>query len=355
MKKIRVALVGVGNCASALIQGVEYYRNPQNEPVGVAPIVGEYAIDDIEFVLGFDVHKDKVGKALSEAIFVSPNCAELLYKPEHQFGMVYKGHVLDGLDSNISQHVPVDESQESSDTVAVLDENKIDVLIILLPTGSQKAAEHYARAAIDAGCAVVNGMPATIANDPSLVAHAEKNKVPIIGDDIKSQIGATIIHRALTNLFPMRSAIMDRTIQLDWGGDMDFCNLMSNQRYETGGKRRSKTESVIEGLPNKDKVEAQISAVDYIPFLKNQKEAYTRLEGRIFGGKHVRIDVMLQVQDAYNSAGILVDALRVIMIAKDRKIGGVVNPASSMFNKRPPKQLPDVVAREQLDAFIKGE
>lgn len=352
MKKIRVALAGVGNCASALIQGVEYYRNSDNEPVGVAPSVGKYAISDIEFVLGFDVHKDKIGKSLSEAIFVKPNCAEFLYKSVQEFGMVYKGHVLDGLDSNISQHVPVDESQSPEDVTEILKEHSVDVLIILLPTGSQKAAEHYAGAAIEAGCGVVNGMPADIANNDTLVAYATKNVVPIIGDDIKSQIGATIIHRALTNLFPMRNASMDRTIQLDWGGDMDFCNLTSNQRYETGGKRRSKTESVIEGLPNKDSVEAQISAVDYIPFLENQKEAYTRLEGRIFGGKKVRVDVMLQVQDAYNSAGILVDALRVLMIAKDRKIGGVIDSASSMFNKRPPKQLPDVIARKQLDDFI---
>lgn len=355
MKKIRVALAGVGNCASALIQGVEYYQNQVDEVVGVAPSIGGYTMHDIEFVLGFDVHRDKVGKALSEAIFVKPNCAEFLYKAEHKLGRVYKGHLLDGLESDISLHVPVDKSQKSGDTVAILRENAIDVLIILLPTGSQKAAEHYARAAIHAGCAIVNGMPATIANNPSLVALALKSKVPIIGDDIKSQIGATIIHRALTHLFPMRNAIMDRTIQLDWGGDMDFCNLTSNQRYETGGKRRSKTESVIDGLPNKEKVEARISAVDYIPFLQNQKEAYTRIEGRIFGGKKVRIDVMLQVQDAYNSAGILVEALRVIMIAKDRKIGGVIDSASSMFNKRPPKQLSDVVAREQLDVFIKGE
>ncbi|MBP6889676.1 MAG: inositol-3-phosphate synthase [Candidatus Moranbacteria bacterium] len=355
MKKIRIALAGVGNCASALIQGVEYYRNSKNEPIGVAQIVGKYAINDIEFVLGFDVHKEKVGRPLTEAIFEKPNCADFLYKPEQEFGMVYKGHVFDGLDSNISQHVPVDELQEPEDAATLLKENSVDILIILLPTGSQKAAEYYAKAAIEAGCGIVNGMPADIANNPTLVARATENNIPIIGDDIKSQIGATIIHRALTNLFPMRNASMDRTIQLDWGGDMDFCNLTSNQRYETGGKRRSKTESVIEGLPNKDTVDVQISAVDYIPFLQNQKEAYTRLEGRIFGGKQVRIDVMLQVQDAYNSAGILVDALRVLMIAKDREIGGVIDVASSMFNKRPPKQLPDVVAREQLDIFIKGK
>lgn len=353
--KIRVALVGVGNCASALIQGVEYYRNSTAEPVGAVSMLGDYAIRDIDFVVGFDVNKDKIGKSLNEAIFIEPNCAEFLCKPENALGAVYKGPVLDGLDSNIAQHVPVDESQDVVDVEQIIKDNAVDILIILLPTGSQKAAEYYATTAIKAGCGVLNGMPADIANNDTITGLAKEHSVPLIGDDVKSQVGATIIHRALTNLFPMRNAIMDRTIQLDWGGDMDFCNLMSNQRYETGGKRRSKTESVIEGLPNKDNVEVQVSAVDYIPFLKNQKEAYMRLEGRIFGEKNVRIDVTLQVQDAYNSAGILVDALRVLMIAKERKIGGVLMSASSMFNKRPPEQLSDVVARERLNQFISGE
>jgi len=355
MKKINVALVGIGNCASALIQGVEQYRNPDHMPIGVTPMVGGYAMGDIEFVAGFDVNKEKVGETLDKAIFIAPNCAEFLYEPKHRLGKVHKGPVLDGLDSNIRQHILVDESQVPVNIEGILRENAVDVVIILLPTGSQKAAEYYVTAAIKAGCAVVNGMPADVANNPAIVSLAEAEKIPIIGDDVKSQIGATIVHRALTNLFTLRSAIMDRTIQLDWGGDMDFCNLMSNQRYDTGGKRRSKTESVIEGLSNKDSAEVQISAVDYIPFLKNQKEAYTRIEGRIFGGKQVRIDVMLQVQDAYNSAGILVDALRVAMVGKGRKVGGVLQSACSVFNKRPPRQLSDVVAREQLNEFLEGK
>jgi len=354
-KKINVALAGVGNCASALIQGVEFYRRSNEEQIGVALSIGDYSLDDISFLVGFDVNKNKIGKTLDTAIFVEPNCAEFLFKAKRPFGYVYKGNALDGLDSNIQQYVPTDENQKAVDVVKILKEHAIDVVVILLPTGSQKAAEYYAKAAIKAGCAIVNGMPASIANNPDIVKYAYEQKIPIIGDDIKSQIGATIIHRALTNLFPMRNAIMDRTIQLDWGGDMDFCNLTSNNRYDSGGKRRSKTESVIDGLPNKEKVEAKISAVDYIPFLKNQKEAYTRLEGRIFGGKVVRIDILMQVQDAYNSAGILVDAIRAVKIAKDRNQGGVILSASALFNKRPPQQLADTVAKQYFEEFILGK
>jgi myo-inositol-1-phosphate synthase len=355
MNKIRVAIAGIGNCASALIQGIEYYKNTNDEPIGVAQVLGGYAILDLEFIVGFDVHKDKVDKTMSEAIFVEPNCVEFLYKADSQKGRVLKGEVLDGLDSAIKDYVPIDDAQKPVDVEEILRNEKIDVLVILLPTGSQQAAEFYTKAALTAGCAVVNGIPATVANNEELVKLAKENEVPIIGDDVKSQIGATITHRALTNLFPIRHAVVDRTIQLDWGGDMDFRNLTTNQRYETGGKRRSKTEAVIDGLPNKDSVEAQVSAVDYIPFLKNQKEAYTRIEGRIFGGKSVRLDLMIQVQDAYNSAGILVDAIRAAMVGKQRKVGGVLKSASSLFNKRPPEQLPDAVANERFEKFLAGE
>ncbi len=354
MPKINVALVGVGNCASALVQGIQYYSNPDRDLIGAEFELGGYNISDINIVLGFDVHKDKVGKTISEAIFIRPNCAEFLTKVDNTPALVYKGEVLDGLDSEIKTYVPTDETQSGVNIETILKKHQVDVAVILLPTGSQQAAEYYTKAAIHADCAVVNGIPANIANNAELVGLAEDRKVPIIGDDIKSQIGATITHRALTNLFPMRHAVVDRTIQLDWGGDMDFRNLTSNKRYETGGKRQSKTEAVIDGLPNKDEVEAQVSAVDYIPFLKNQKEAYTRIEGRIFGGKSVRIDMMIQVQDAYNSAGILVDAIRVAMIGKERQMGGALMVASSLYSKRPPKQLSDAVAYKKLQEFLNG-
>jgi len=232
-----------------------------------------------------------------------------------------------------------------------LKRRNIDVLVIMIPTGSNKAAEHYANAALDAGCGVINGMPAHIANNAEIVKKAETLALPLVGDDIKSQIGATIIHRGLANLFPARGAMLDRTIQLDWGGDMDFCNLTSNNRYEQG-KRQSKTESVVAKLPNRDTVDCQISAVDYIPFLNNTKEAYTRIEGRIFGGVPVRVDITMQVIDGYNSAGILTDAIRIAKIAMDRRFGGVLHPACSFFNKKPPQQEEDYIARKKLMGFI---
>jgi len=234
----------------------------------------------------------------------------------------------------------------------------VDVVVILLPTGCHEAVKFYAMASLDAGACVVNGMPSHVVKDSEIVEKALKLELPLIGDDVKSQIGATIIHRSLANLFPMRGAILDRTIQLDWGGSSDFCNLLTPQSngeliYEEG-KRQSKTESVIANLQNKDDLECRISAVDYIPFLKNQKEAYMRLEGRIFGGAPVRVDITMFVEDGNNSAGIIADCIRVIKIAKDRKIGGVLQSACSFFNKHPPEQLDDYVAKKQLIEFLEN-
>jgi myo-inositol-1-phosphate synthase len=352
--KINVAIIGLGNVASALIQGIEYYKQEKKTPIGVLKEIKDYNCKDINFCLGIDVNKNKINKDLSKAIFIEPNCAIKLYQPKKLNAKVIKGPILDSLDSNIKLYVPVDENQKIDDIRETLKQKNIDVVVILLPTGANKAAIFYAKEALEAGCAIVNGMPALIANNKEIERIAINKKLPLIGDDVKSQIGATIIHRSLSNLFPMRGAIMDRTIQLDWGGDMDFCNLTSNNRYEAG-KRQSKTESVIEGLPNKETVDCQISAVDYIPFLKNQKEAYTRIEGRIFGGLPMRIDITMQVQDGYNSAGIITDMIRVAKIGKDRKIGGVLHSAASFFNKKPPKQLDDDTAKKQLVEFINNK
>jgi len=213
--------------------------------------------------------------------------------------------------------------------------------------------------ALAAGTCVICGIPSHVAKDDEIVKKAEELGLSLIGDDVKSQIGATIIHRSLANLFPMRGAILDRTIQLDWGGCSDFCNLLTPRPdgklvYEEG-KRQSKTESVVAKLPNKENIECQISAVDYIPFLKNQKEAYMRLEGRIFGGARVRIDITMFVEDGNNSAGIIADCIRISKIAKDRGIGGVLQSASSFFMKHPPHQLEDYIAKKHLKQFIKNK
>ena len=356
---IKVALIGIGDVASALVQGTENYKKDPDNIIGLLPEITMYSINDVQFVLGVDVNANKVGKDLSDAIFAKPNCNLKLFEPNKLNAPVIKGPILDGLDSKIKDIIPIDENQKTSNITEELKRFGVDVVVILLPTGSHKAVKFYADAALDAGASVVNGMPSYVAKDPELVKKAEKLKLSLIGDDVKSQIGATIIHRSLANLFPMRGAILDRTIQLDWGGSSDFLNLLTpmengNLRYEEG-KRQSKTEAVIANLQNKDTIECQISAVDYIPFIKNQKEAYMRLEGRIFGGAPVRIDITMFVEDGNNSAGILADSIRISKIARDREIGGILHSACSFFSKHPPQQLDDITAKEHLVEFIEGK
>ncbi|MFW9877676.1 MAG: inositol-3-phosphate synthase [Candidatus Thorarchaeota archaeon] len=356
--KINVALIGLGDVACALVQGIENYKSNSDKIIGILPEISQYHVDDINFVLGIDVNANKVGNDLSKAIFASPNCNMKLFEPKFLSAPVIKGPIMDGLDSNIKNIIPVDENQEPADITKEIRNRNVDVSIILLPTGAHKAVKFYAMSALEAGSCVVNGMPSPVANDPDIIKKAKDLNLSLIGDDVKSQIGATIIHRSLANLFPMRGAILDRTIQLDWGGCSDFCNLLSPMpngelRYEQG-KRQSKTESVIANLQNKDEVQCQISAVDYIPFLKNQKEAYMRLEGRIFGGAPVRIDVTMFVEDGNNSAGIIADCIRISKIAKDRNIGGVLHSACSFFTKNPPEQLDDYIAKKRLIEFIEN-
>lgn len=354
--KINVCLIGVGDVASALVQGIENYKKKPDKIIGILPEINQYSINDINFVLGIDVNSNKVGKDLSEAIFTEPNCNMKLFEPDFLNAPVIKGPVMDGLDSNIKNIIPIDENQKASYITNEIKSKNTDVAVILLPTGSHEAVRFYALSALEAGSCVVNGMPSHVVKDPEIVEKAEKYELSLIGDDIKSQIGATIIHRALTNLFPMRGAILDKTIQLDWGGSSDFCNLLTpmpdgSLRYEEG-KRQSKTEAVIANLQNKETIDCQISAVDYIPFLKNQKEAYMRLEGRIFGGAPVRVDITMFVEDGNNSAGVIVDCIRVSKIAKDRKIGGILNSACSFFAKHPPEQLEDYIAKKRLLEFL---
>jgi myo-inositol-1-phosphate synthase len=359
VKEINVALVGVGDVASALVQGIEYYKKYPEKIIGMLPEITQYKVEDIKFVLGIDVNADKIGKDLSKAIFIEPNCNLKLFEPEYLGAPVIKGPILDGLDSNIKNIVPVDINQPVSNVKQLLKEKNVDVVVILLPTGCHNAVDFYVHAALDSGACIVNGMPSYVAKNPTIVKKAKELGLSIIGDDVKSQIGATIIHRSLANLFPMRGAILDRTIQLDWGGSSDFCNLLTpkadGKLYYEEGKRQSKTNAVISKLQNKEDVECQISAVDYIPFLKNQKEAYMRLEGRIFGGAPVRVDITMFVEDGNNSAGIIADCIRVSKIAKERSIGGILESACSFFNKHPPEQLEDSVAKQRLIEFVQGK
>lgn len=350
---INVALIGVGNNASALVQGVEYYKKNPIDITGITPEIEEFGIDDIYFKLGIDIDVNKVGKDLSEGIFVHPNCSVEIFRPKKLGATIFCGRVFDGMDSSLVEYISSCNYEESHCAYysGIFEENDIDVVVILLPTGSNNAAMYYAREAVLSGCAVVNGMPALIANSTDLGILARKHEVPIIGDDIKSQIGATIVHRALAELFPMRSSHLSRTIQLDWGGGMDFANLLSNNRYEKG-KRNSKTNSVIYNLPNRNELEVKVSAVDYIPFLGSTKEAYMRLEGKIFGGQPVKIELTMQVQDNFNAAGPLVDCIRIAKIALERKHTGVLHPAASFFMKNPPIQLSDSKAYSDLISYM---
>jgi len=357
--RINVCLIGIGDVSSALVQGVSNYKKNPDKIIGLLPEITQYSVSDINFVLGLEVNSNKVGKDMSESIFVEPNCNLKLFTPEYLNAPVLKGPILDGLDSNIKDIVPVSQEQEPVDVIKEMKDRMVDVAVILLPTGAHKAVKFYAMSSLEAGACVVCGMPSHVAKDPEIIKKAEELNLSLIGDDVKSQIGATIIHRSLANLFPMRGAILDRTIQLDWGGCSDFCNLLTPKPdgklvYEEG-KRQSKTESVIANLQNKENLECQISAVDYIPFLKNQKEAYMRLEGRVFGGAPVRIDITMFVQDGNNSAGIIADCIRVSKIARDRGVGGVLQSASSFFMKHPPIQLEDYKAKRYLVRFIKGK
>ncbi|MHA2005772.1 MAG: inositol-3-phosphate synthase [Promethearchaeota archaeon] len=356
---INCAIVGIGDVSSALVQGVENYKKNPDRIIGILPEITQYSINDINFTLGFDVNSNKVGKDLSEAIFAEPNCNMKLYQPTKLNAPTLKGPVLDGLDSNIKNIVPVSSDQKVVDVSKEMKDHHVDVIIILLPTGSHKAVKFYTMAALDAGACVINGMPSPVVHDQEIVKKAKDLNLTLIGDDVKSQIGATIIHRSLANLFPMRGAILEKTIQLDWGGCSDFYNLLTPMpngelRYEQG-KRKSKTEAVIANLQNKDTVDCQISAVDYIPFLKNQKEAYMRLEGRIFGGAPVRVDVTMFVEDGNNSAGIIADCIRISKIAKDRNIGGILQTACSFFMKHPIQQLEDYYAKKILLEFIENK
>ena len=356
--KINVALIGLGDVACALVQGSENYKKNPHNIIGLLPEITQYSINDINFVVGFDVNSKKVGKDMSEAIFAEPNCNIHLFQPQFLNAPILKGPIMDGLDSNIKNIIPTSSDQNPVDVSKEMKERNVDVAVILLPTGSHEAVKFYAMETLKAGACIVNGMPSKVVKSAEIVKMAEELKLSLIGDDVKSQVGATIIHRSLANLFPMRGAILDKTIQLDWGGCSDFYNLLTPMpngklRYEQG-KRQSKTEAVISNLPNKATIDCQISAVDYIPFLKNQKEAYMRLEGRIFGGAPVRVDITMFVEDGNNSAGIIADSIRVAKIAKDRKIGGVLQSACSFFMKHPPEQLEDYCAKKKLIDFIEN-
>ncbi|NHA67129.1 inositol-3-phosphate synthase [Phycicoccus flavus] len=360
MGSIRVAVVGVGNCASSLVQGVHYYRDA--DASGTVPglmhvVFGEYHVRDVEFVAAFDVDDKKVGKDLAEAIFSSENNTITIADVPTTGVTVQRGHTLDGIGKYYAQ--TIDESPaEPVDVVTALREAEVDVLVSYLPVGSEQADKFYAQCAIDAGVAFVNALPVFIASDPEWSAKFEAAGVPVIGDDIKSQVGATITHRVMAKLFEDRGVKLDRTYQLNVGGNMDFKNMLERERLES--KKISKTQAVTSNLTGElaGKTEdrnVHIGPSDYVAWLDDRKWAYVRLEGRAFGDVPLNLEYKLEVWDSPNSAGIIIDAIRAAKIAKDRGIGGALLSASSYLMKSPPEQRPDDLGRARLEAFIAGD
>ena len=356
MGSIRVAIVGVGNCASSLVQGVEYYKDA--DPAGSVPGLmhvkfGEYHVSDIEFVLALDVDAKKVGFDLSEAINNSENNTIRITDVPPLGVTVQRGPTYDGLGKYYRE--TIDESDtEPIDVVAALKAAKVDVLVAYLPVGSEEADKFYAQCAIDAGVAFVNALPVFIASDPVWAKKFADAGVPIIGDDIKSQVGATITHRVMAKLFEDRGVTLDRTFQLNVGGNMDFKNMLERTRLES--KKISKTQAVTSNMQHDIGARnVHIGPSDYVQWLDDRKWAYVRLEGRAFGDVPLNLEYKLEVWDSPNSAGIIIDAVRAAKIALDRGIGGPILSASSYLMKSPPVQRPDDEGRASVEAFIRGD
>jgi myo-inositol-1-phosphate synthase len=356
MASVRVAIVGVGNCATSLIQGVHYYRDA--DPSGTVPGLmhvqfGDYHVRDVEFVAAFDVDAKKVGFDLADATAASENNTIKICDVPPTGVIVQRGHTLDGLGKYYRETIDESDS-EPVDIVQVLKDTRADVLVSYLPVGSEDADKFYAQCAIDAGVAFVNALPVFIASDPVWAKKFEDAGVPIIGDDIKSQVGATITHRVLAKLFQDRGVVLDRTYQLNVGGNMDFKNMLERDRLES--KKISKTQAVTSNIDHDlGAKNVHIGPSDYVQWLDDRKWAYVRLEGRAFGNVPLNMEYKLEVWDSPNSAGIIIDAIRAAKIAKDRGIGGALLSASSYLMKSPPVQRPDDEGQASVEAFIRGD
>lgn len=356
MPEIRVAIVGVGNSASALVQGVQYYKDAE-EGATVPGLMhvnfGGYHIKDVNFVAAFEVNKNKIGKDLSEAIFTEPNCCAKFAEVPLLNVKVSPGPVLDGVAEHMSKPFNVYDDSETNkaDVVEILKETRADVLINYLPVGSENATHFYAHAALDAGCAFINCMPIFIASNPEWSKKFERAGLPVAGDDIKSQVGATILHRNLVRLCIDRGVIVDETYQLNLGGDTDFLNMTVEDRLKT--KRISKTEAVTSLVPYD--LPTRIGPSDYVPFLANKKICYIMLKGRKFGDRPLTMTVKLEVEDSPNSAGVVIDVVRAVKLALDRKIAGSLLSISSYAFKHPPVQVPDSTAKQWVEDYILGK
>ena len=356
MGKVRVAIIGVGNCASSLVQGVEYYKNADEKesiPGLMHVKLGDYHIRDIEFSAAFDIDARKVGKDLSEAIFTEPNNTIKFAEVPSLDVEVMRGMTHDGIGKYLSGRIEKHPSA-TVDVAGVLEETNTDVVVNYLPVGSEFATKWYVEQALKAGCAFVNCIPVFIAREKRWQEVFEKAGVPIIGDDVKSQVGATIVHRTLANLFKARGVRLERTMQLNVGGNMDFFNMLERERLES--KKISKTSAVTSMLDyDIGEENVHIGPSDYVAWLTDRKWAYIRLEGRSFGDVPLNIELKLEVWDSPNSAGVVIDAVRCAKIALDRGEAGALEAPSAYFMKSPPVQHPDDVAREMVEAWISGD
>jgi len=354
-RKVRVAIIGVGNCASALVQGVWYYRDAPDDAFvpGLMHVrLGPYHVRDIEFTAAFDIDVNKVGKDLAEAIFTSPNNT-LKFAEVPKLGVkVYRGMTHDGIGrylSGIIRKAP----GPTDNIVRILRDTGTDVVVNFLPVGSEEATKWYVEQVLDAGCAFVNGIPVFIAREPYWQQRFEEAGLPVIGDDVKSQVGATILHRVLTQLFIERGVRVERTYQLNFGGNTDFLNMLERERLES--KKISKTSAVTSLIPYELPPEnIHIGPSDYVPWLQDRKWCYIRIEGTTFGGAPIHLEAKLEVWDSPNSAGVVIDAVRCAKIALDRGLKGALIGPSAYFMKSPPRQFPDPIARQMVEDFIAG-
>lgn len=364
MKKIiKIAIVGLGNCASSLIQGIFYYAKVKNDneliPGLMHNVIAGYLPRNIQLVAAFDIDKRKVGKDVSEAMFEKPNCTKVFYSKIPKLGVKVKmGHILDGVAKHFKDFpedkVFVVSKEKAVDVAKELKKSGAEILINFLPVGSEKASRFYAQEALKANCAFINCMPVFITSDKKWAEKFKKKGLPIIGDDIKSQIGATIVHRVLCHLFAQRGVTIDRSYQLNFGGNTDFSNMLERTRLKS--KKISKTESVESQLAKRLSYDnLHIGPSDYIPWLRDNKVCLIRMEGKQFGNLPMNLELRLSVEDSPNSAGCVIDAIRLAKIALDRKIGGPLISASAYFMKSPPQQFTDEKAREMVEEFILGK
>ena len=362
MSEVRVAIVGVGNCASSFVQGLQHYRDGANDTAGLLHAeIGGYRPADIRVVAAWDVDRRKVGRDVAQAIFAKPNCTAVFCADVERTGAVVEmGPVLDGVAEHMADHpadrtfLVADAPQADHDAVvARLRAARVDVMMNYLPVGSQAATEFYAGCALAAGAAFVNNIPVFIASDPVWADRFSAAGVPIIGDDIKAQIGATIVHRVLTDLFAKRGAVLDRTYQLNTGGNTDFLNMSNRARLRS--KKISKTEAVQAVADIRlDDADIHIGPSDYVAWQNDNKVAFIRMEGRLFGGVPMNLELRLSVEDSPNSAGVAIDMVRCAKVARDRGLGGPLEAASAFFCKHPPRQMTDDLASAAVTAFVAG-